>query len=360
MPVMQPPRPCSTTMADTAMLCSEACFGYQVDLHKDLAPAQQAPEYWPDIVMRPILSGLASRVLSPPDASSPASTGEAEAALGMLRAKLDTIDDALHDLLIQRAETVRSIATTKSGVSIRPGREAAIIRRLLGRHQGQFPEQTIIRIWRELFAGSNSMQRNFTVSVCDSDDGSAAMTQIAREHFGALTPLRIYGSPAQAIADVSSGQTMVAVVPAPVDDESPRAAWWTALLHHDAPRIHIVARLPVWNPRPEGAPRADAMAVAAIAPDPSGNDRALLGLEIASDISRARLTQMLINAGFSVGNTILRRIPGADDAHVLADVAGFVEDSDPRLAALTPLLRPPVVLGCYAVPVPASQAGSTA
>ena len=38
-------------------------------------------------------------------------------------------------------------------------------------------------------------------------------------------------------------------------------------------------------------------------------------------------------------------------ALALVDVAGFIIESDPRLAALPDLLRPAVVLGAYAVPV---------
>jgi hypothetical protein len=38
-------------------------------------------------------------------------------------------------------------------------------------------------------------------------------------------------------------------------------------------------------------------------------------------------------------------------AHALVEVTGLVADSDPRLASLTDTLRPPVVLGAYAVPL---------
>ena len=37
--------------------------------------------------------------------------------------------------------------------------------------------------------------------------------------------------------------------------------------------------------------------MAAIAPDASGRDRSLLGLELDRDVSRARLTQALVAAG---------------------------------------------------------------
>ncbi len=175
--------------------------------------------------------------------------------------------------------------------------------------------------------------------------------QAAREHFGALTPLRAYRSPAQAIGEVSAGAATVAVLPLPSETEAPRDAWWTALLHKDEPRIHVVARLPFWRPRPEGAPTSQALVVAAVAPDASGADRSLLGLELPLEVSRARLTAALTAAGLEPGNVILRRDPGAPVADALAEVDGFVADDDPRLAALDAVLRRPVVLGAYAIPV---------
>jgi len=268
--------------------------------------------------------------------------------LGALRAELDRIDDELHDLLMRRAEVVKQVAGAKNGVALRPGREAAILRRLLARHEGALPPQTVVRIWRELLAGTTAMQGPFVIAVCDHDPG-AGFTQAAREQFGALTPLRVHGSAAQAVADVSAGRATVAVLALPSETEAPRDAWWMALLQKDEPRIHVVARLPFWTRRPEGAPTTQALVVAAIAPDPSGADRSLLGLELDLNVSRGRLTTALGSAELSPGQIILRRDPGVPAAHALVEVQGYVADDDPRLARLGSVLRPPVVLGAFAV-----------
>ena len=268
--------------------------------------------------------------------------------LQALRAELDRIDDGLHDLLMRRAEVVRQVAGAKNGVALRPGREAAILRRLLARHAGALPPQAVVRIWRELLAGTTAMQGPFVIAVCDPDP-RAGFTQAAREQFGALTPIRVHGSAAQAIADVSAGRATVAVLALPSETEAPRDAWWMALLQKDEPRIHVVARLPFWTRRPEGAPTTQALVVAAIAPDPSGADRSLLGLELDPTVSRARLTAALGSAELSPGQIILRRDPGVSAAHALVEVQGYVADDDPRLARLGSVLRPPVVLGAYAV-----------
>lgn len=288
----------------------------------------------------------------PAASGTPGGTAPGAPDLATLRGELDLLDDNLHDLLMQRAGVVEKIATigVKGRVALRPGREASIIRRLLDRHTGRLPRNTLVRLWRELVAGTTAMQGPYIIAVCDTDP-AGAYSATAHEHFGALLPMHIHRTPAQAIGEVSTGSAAAAVLPMPAEGELPGAAWWTALLHRDDPRIHITARLPFWSPRPDGSPRVQALVVSPVAPDPSGADRSFLGLEVAIDVSRDRLAQAVTSAGFEPATTILRRDPAAGVAHALVDVAGFVADDDPRLAALSQVLRPPIVLGAYAVPL---------
>jgi chorismate mutase / prephenate dehydratase len=262
--------------------------------------------------------------------------------LAALRAELDTIDDAIHDLLMRRAEVVEAVARSGKRSALRPGREASILRRLLARHQGALPPQAVYRIWREMLAATTGMQGSFTLAVCDPHP-NAAYTALAREQYGALTPLRVHGGAPQALGDLANGNASVAILPMPSDTET----WWTALLH---PGVHVVARLPFWAPRPEGSPTVQAVVVAAIPPDASEHDRSWLGLELEADVSRARLTSAIAGAGFAPGMMLQRRDPGASVAHLLVEVEGHVAADDPRLAALGVDARP-IVLGGYAVPM---------
>ncbi len=262
-----------------------------------------------------------------------------------MRAELDRIDDAIHDLLIQRAGIVEHVAHSGKPAALRPGREASIIRRLLGRHRGGLPPVSMFRIWRELLAGTTTMQGGFSLAVCDTDPG-APLTQLAREHFGALTPLRAYGSAGQALVDVSQGAASVAVLPYPSESDN----WWVALLHHE-PRLHVIGRLPFWKTRPDGAPTAQALVVAAASADASGDDQSFLGLECDSDVSRARLSSELAGAGLKPRTMALVRGQGSRTANVLVEVEGYLSDNDVRLSNLGSVLRGPIVLGCYAEPI---------
>jgi chorismate mutase / prephenate dehydratase len=288
----------------------------------------------------------------PDDASADGGSGEPAGQDGWrlgdlpaLRAELDRIDNAVHDLLMRRAKVVELVARSGKPAAFRPGREASIIRRLLARHQGALPAASVVRIWRELLAATTAMQGGFSLSVCDADQG-APMTQLAREHFGALTPLRACASAGQALVDVSEGAASVAVLPYPSDSDT----WWVALLHHE-PRLYVIARLPFWHPRPVGAPGAQALVVAATPADASAADRSLLGLECDSNVSRTRLSSELAGAGLKPQTMRLAREQGSPVAHALVEVDGHLADEDTRLGRLGSVLRRPVVLGLYAVPI---------
>lgn len=275
-------------------------------------------------------------------------------ALAGLRAELDRIDDALHDLLMERARVVVQVAAlgAKGRVALRPGREADIIHRLLARHQGDLPKRALPRIWRELFAATTAMQGPYMIAVCDAavEGHPGGHVSLAREHFGAATDLRVHSSPAQAIADVSAGAAIAAVLPMPSEEDDARTAWWTALMQRDEPRIHIVARLPFWSPRAEGAAQVRGLVVSAAAPDPSPQDQTMIGLEVPAEMSRARISSLMEAAGLPALSILLRRSPHDPVAMALVEVDGFVADGDARLAAIASQ-HAAVVLGAASRPV---------
>lgn len=279
---------------------------------------------------------------SAPDADPsvpPAST------LASIRAEIDALDDAMHDLLRRRAAVVARMAQSraKAGVSnLRPGREAQVLRRLLGQHDGSLPARAVVRLWRDIFAACTQLQGSFTIAVHGAP--GSPTEHLAREHFGALTPLRLQPSPGSALALVASGEAVAAVLALPRDEEPAEALWWTNL---DSPRLQIGARLPFLLPA-AGDVSAEALVVGPGAPDPSGADRTLLRLEARSaEQSRAQLVSALTAAGLPPRQLIFRRGPAG--ASALVEVEGAVAEGDPRLAGL-PVERA-LPLGFYAVPV---------
>jgi len=311
---------------------------------------------------------------APPDAAPEASAGATPsggsdtpatpegradaAALGAVRAELDRLDDAIHDLLMRRAEVVARMAAMRiksNGAAIRPGREAMILRRLVARHRGALPRTAILRLWRELFAATTAMQAPFSVAVFNPQM-AAGYVLLAREQYGLATPMRVVHSAPQVLAAVSAGEAQLGVLPVPREDDT--EAWWPALMNQERPSLRVVARLP-FGPRAEdGSPDVQAYVVAALDPDATDDDRSLLACEIEGEASRARLTAALQAAGL-VPHGFVQRRAAADERErlLLIEVAGFVASRDPRLGQFQAALAPTaavgrlVPIGAYAVPL---------
>lgn len=279
---------------------------------------------------------------SSPDADPKA---QPATALGAIRAEIDALDDAMHDLLRRRAAVVARMAQSRAkagGSNLRPGREAQVLRRLLGKHDGPLPARAVVRLWRDIFAACTQLQGSFDIAVQAVPGGETQ--RLAREHFGALTPLRMQPSAASALAMVASGEAVAAVLPLPRDEEAPEAAWWTGL---DSPRLQVGARLPFLRPA-SGAANAEALVVIPGAPDASGEDRSLLRIEARSpEQGRTQLLSALTAAGLPPRQMIFRRGPAG--ASALVEVEGAVTEGDARLAGL-PVERA-LPLGFYAVPL---------
>ena len=278
------------------------------------------------------------------------------AALAALRRRIDEVDDGLHDLLIRRAELVDEVARVKHRDDVapfRPGREAQILRRLVARHRGNFPRGALVRIWREIMAGGVVMQALVSVAV------DAGCWDLARDHFGSQMPLLSVPSAEEATLAVAEGRASLGVVPLAVDDGAD--PWWLKLGVLDGDRPSVVARLPFGALGNAAGACDDAVVLAAIVPEPSGDDCTLLVIETAAHAT-AVLTDAFLAAHLDINPIAHRERDGGGCAH-LVEAAALIEPGDRRLAlALAALGDGARVtwLGCYARPLSDALAGEVA
>src|SRR4051812_25701085 len=150
-------------------------------------------------------------------------------SLDKLRQEIDGIDRDVHGLIRRRADLVDQIGAAKpnGGLSIRPGREARVLRERLDAHAGPFPAAAVYRMWREMMSAFALMQTpGLKVAVCRPAD-QPGYWDLARDHFGCQVPMVGYESPAQVLAEVRTQPTTVGVVPAPIEADT--APWWPLL-----------------------------------------------------------------------------------------------------------------------------------
>jgi chorismate mutase-like protein len=278
--------------------------------------------------------------------------------LDELRRRLDGIDDRIHDLIMERAEMVEAIAAFKQSTgrpSLHPGREAQILRRLVARHRGKLPRQTLVRLWRELLGGTVSIQGKFAVAVA-ATEAQPGLWDIARDHFGgyvAMLPLR---SNAEVLSAVGDGRASVGVLPMPLPQES--EPWWPALAGARGQGPRVLARLPfagIGNGR-DG--NGDALVVGKTELDATGADRTMLVIDTPAEMSRTRLIAAFDAARRPVTHLAAHQPAPAECWH-LVELDGLLLPQGPVLAAaLKPLgdqVRDVWPFGGYARPLPAEN-----
>lgn len=274
--------------------------------------------------------------------------------LGELRRRIDSIDDRIQDLLIERTEVVADIAQIKqkgAAQAYRPGREAAVIRRLLERHHGDFPKLVIVRLWRELLGATTRLQSNFDVAVYRTAEVSAYW-DLAREHFGSSLQLTAFPSEGQVIAAVAERSMAAGIVPLPQhDDMSP---WWSNLLRDSNDGPQVVARLPF--AAAAGRQVFEALVVGGSADEQTDDDRSLIVIEVEPAISRARLSEALSKLDLAPSLLVADEAAArAGSSLHLADVPGYVLADDERFEKLPTMSdhRPNRIsrIGGYAAPL---------
>lgn len=282
--------------------------------------------------------------------------------LDTLRREIDAIDDAIHDLLMKRADVVKRVGEAKGiakngGNALRPAREAEVLRRLVRRHKGDFPKPALVRIWRELIGGFTAMQSAFSVAVLGEDAG-CGLGLLARAHFGSTAPVKTMASARRVIDAVRSGDATVGVLPVP--DRSDEAPWWPHLASTDASAPKIVARLPFADGNDEGTGLA-AFAISPLAQEKTGDDRCLFVVETAEDIRLSGFEKALAQAGMEARTTALWHDENKPEIWLyLAEIDGCLS---PKGAAAARLLDAVggtsaarvVPLGGYAVPLGAED-----
>ena len=254
-----------------------------------------------------------------------------------LRAEIDRIDESMHRLLMERGEIIdRLIAvkqTQETGSAFRPAREADMMRRLVQRHHGILPLDTVEGLWRVIIATFTHVQAPFSVHA-DLSAGDALMRDTARFHFGFTVPFIPHLGAAGVVAAVSASKGDLGLVPAFAATHS--GDWWTALEFESAPKV--IARLPfidradhpaalpvfvisraspdamvreveVWSVRVSGWSAGAARVVSAMAeviavPD-SAFDGAALLISVPAGRKLAEVTDALIKTGASVRSTAL-------------------------------------------------------
>jgi chorismate mutase len=201
-------------------------------------------------------------------------------SLADLRTEIDRIDEAMHQLLIERGEIIDRLITVKrsqdaGSSAFRPAREAEMMRRLVKRHKGILPLDTVESIWRVIISTFTYAQAPFSVHA-DLSAGDALMRDSARFHFGFTVPFIAHMGAAGVVAAVSASKGDLGLVPA--FDVASAGAWWSALEFDAAPKI--IARLPFVE-RPDHPAALPVFVISRVAADAMATETAVWSVRVS-------------------------------------------------------------------------------
>lgn len=282
--------------------------------------------------------------------------------LGKLRAQIDQIDTEIHDLLIRRTEIAEEVGKAKGpgAVYLRPGREAQVLRRLVERHKGVLPKAAVVRVWREIFSSATTLQGDLSIAVYAPEHDPDLYT-LARDHFGALTPISSYGTVSGVMRAVSDRRATAGVLPVPQSEDSEN--WWRYLARdfEDAPRV--TAKLPFTKTDASSRNRVEALTISFVPQEDTGDDRSYVIVETTEEMSRSGIRSLFVNVGMETADVQTPdREPGSP-MH-LVEVMGFVGPDDARLVRLKEENEGKIAwvwaAGGYAVPMDLGADGASA
>lgn len=263
-----------------------------------------------------------------------------EKTLDEVRREIDSIDDAMHDLLMRRADLAAEVAAAKARdaqaqgaggfIPFRPKREVELLRRLAGRNHGALALGVVSRIWREIVAFMSQIQGPFRAIMWAG--GGTDFWELTRNGYGSTVPVTPIEDCDDIIEVCAQDPCAVGVLPWPATTATP---WWLAL--SKTAGVRVVMALPVISEN--GVP--EALSVAQAEFEATDADTSLLvikgcgGHEGCAALSAHGLSAHVVD-----------EIDGA----ALLSVEGYVISGDARLeaAASEALFETIVPIGGYA------------
>lgn len=268
------------------------------------------------------------------DSAPPPGTAD---PLETIRREIDEIDTKMLALAAERLKLTEDVAHTKApqpGLPIRPGREVALLRRLVAEAPAPLDRELVIELWRALISAGLRRQKVIDVVVGGARNDPTRLFDIARRHFGARTRISHVGEPQDALMRAAEApDRCVAVTPWPAAPGV--GSWWPALTERRFHDLHLIAGLPVSGVSDD----PEACVFANAANEAAGGD---VSVVLAFDPHHR--AQRALNDAKLTGKEIARSEP-----RVLLRIEDFVSIGDPRAAALTASgLEGVRVLGSYA------------
>jgi chorismate mutase len=237
-------------------------------------------------------------------------TDNSDTALDAIRRDIDSIDDQILRLLMQRAAATAKVKATKAhdgsiaASPFRPAREAAMLHRLIAEAGNSLSPEFLVRLWRVILSGSIQSQAPVTLHMDSALGQDLAMRLLVGQHFCGMK-VELHHSPAAALAALAKARGDLGLI-------GPSSDWAGSFADGIAGGAQVIVTLPVLATG--GQPQL--LVFGHAVPQPSGSDETLVLLRPGSGLVNGALWQA------HSGTATLAGIAGFFDDATLASHAG--------------------------------------
>jgi len=193
-----------------------------------------------------------------------------ETSLDAIRREIDSIDDQILRLLMQRAAATAKVKATKAhdgsiaSSPFRPAREAGMMHRLIGEAGPSLNPEFLVRLWRVILSGSIQSQAPVTLHM-DSALGHDLSTRLlVGQHFCGMK-VDFHSSPSAALQALGKAKGDLALI-------APSSDWSAGFADGLAGGAEVIVTLPAIAVG--GQPQL--LVFGHAVPQPSGDDETLL------------------------------------------------------------------------------------
>ena len=159
---------------------------------------------------------MPARKTSPRREARARSAPQGAAKLESVRARIDAVDEQIHQLLNERAKLAQAVGISKSreGHTVdfyRPEREAQVLRRARERNRGPLRDEEVVRLFREIMSACLAQQEPLKVGYLGPE--GTFSEQAMRKHFGHSAHGLPLASIEEVFQEVENGNADFGVVP---------------------------------------------------------------------------------------------------------------------------------------------------
>ena len=194
-----------------------------------------------------------------------------DTSLDAIRREIDSIDDRILHLLIQRAAATAKVKATKAqdgsitSSPFRPAREAAMMRRLTGEAGAALNPEFLVRLWRVILSASIQSQAPVTLHMDTALGHDMPTRLLVSQHFCGMQ-VQLHHGPANALDALSRARGDLALI-------GPSSDWAAGFSSGTASGAQVIVTLPVLA---SDTSRPQLLVFGHATPQQSGDDETLV------------------------------------------------------------------------------------